>query len=504
MNKLIIFSFLFLSLFSIANAQEYVFNNDLSVGSSGSDVIALQDWLIKNNFDIPAISSGTAFKGYFGSQTKLALSKYQTSINLPNFGFFGPLTRSRINTKSSNTAPIISNIVAPTSLKVGELGTWSIKAIDPQNSPLNYSVNWGDDLLYPHALSPANNIGNSMFVQNSSFTHSYSLPGVYNIIFTIKNSSGQQVQTKTSVNVTVGDNKPISIISPNGGEIWVKGINKDIVWTAPTFIRATYADIRLLPYYPPCASNVCPLMSSPQIAPYIIVSNISINQNRYSWNVGTVLPLYSGASTIVPDGQYNIQICEVNTSNCDISDSLFSITSLKSSNSIKVVSPNGGEVWQSNSVQTIKWSNIIDSQLNNPQTYNDKVDIYLDQTNIYCITTPCGSTHILDKNISIYAIYNWIVATDVNNAVIPPADYKVRVCLAGSSTNCDSSDNYFTITNNTLLKFCPSELIIDRMPSIDPKPNTSYYIYDGSRFELNQFDQTWVNNNCKVPVQVVY
>jgi len=86
-----------LAFASIAGAQGYMFSKNLTVGSTGADVTALQTWLIANGYDIPSISSGVAAKGYFGSQTKTAVAKYQTAVGLPAFGFFGPLTQAKLN-----------------------------------------------------------------------------------------------------------------------------------------------------------------------------------------------------------------------------------------------------------------------------------------------------------------------------------------------------------------------------------------------------------------------
>jgi len=86
-----------LAFASIASAQGYAFHTNLTVGSTGPDVSALQSWLITNGFHIPSVEAGTATKGYFGSQTKAALALYQASVGLPNFGFFGPLTQAKLN-----------------------------------------------------------------------------------------------------------------------------------------------------------------------------------------------------------------------------------------------------------------------------------------------------------------------------------------------------------------------------------------------------------------------
>lgn len=87
----------FLALAAVASAQSYQFSTNLTVGSTGSDVSALQTWLIANGFSIPSVASGAASKGYFGSQTKSAVAKYQASVGLPSTGFVGPLTRTKLN-----------------------------------------------------------------------------------------------------------------------------------------------------------------------------------------------------------------------------------------------------------------------------------------------------------------------------------------------------------------------------------------------------------------------
>lgn len=88
-----------LAFAAIAGATGYTFSNNLTIGSTGADVTALQNTLMSAGFDIPAISSGAATTGYFGSQTKAALAKYQVAKGIvsPGTGFFGPLTMKVIN-----------------------------------------------------------------------------------------------------------------------------------------------------------------------------------------------------------------------------------------------------------------------------------------------------------------------------------------------------------------------------------------------------------------------
>ena len=99
-----------LAFASVAAAQ--TFSTNLTVGSTGADVVALQTWLVGNGFDIPAISSGAAAKGYFGSQTAAAVKKYQASKGIPATGFVGPLTRGALNGTAS-VASTPASVVCP-------------------------------------------------------------------------------------------------------------------------------------------------------------------------------------------------------------------------------------------------------------------------------------------------------------------------------------------------------------------------------------------------------
>jgi peptidoglycan hydrolase-like protein with peptidoglycan-binding domain len=97
---------------AVAAAATTTFSTNLTVGSKGPDVSALQTWLISNGFHIAAIESGATTPGYFGSQTQAAVKLYQTSKGIPSTGFVGPLTRAALNgsavamTPTSTTCPV--------------------------------------------------------------------------------------------------------------------------------------------------------------------------------------------------------------------------------------------------------------------------------------------------------------------------------------------------------------------------------------------------------------
>ncbi len=78
----------------------YTFSRSLTLGSSGSDVRQLQVFLNTKGYTIS--SSGIGSRGnesiYFGPATKAALIRYQIANGIkPASGFFGPLTRAKVN-----------------------------------------------------------------------------------------------------------------------------------------------------------------------------------------------------------------------------------------------------------------------------------------------------------------------------------------------------------------------------------------------------------------------
>lgn len=99
------------------------FDVNLSVGSTGADVSALQSWLISKGFAIPSISSGAAQPGYFGQQTKAAVVAYQASVGLPNTGFVGPLTRGILNGSPVTSGPVVCPVGYDCTPKTGSTGT---------------------------------------------------------------------------------------------------------------------------------------------------------------------------------------------------------------------------------------------------------------------------------------------------------------------------------------------------------------------------------------------
>ena len=81
-----------------ASAEGFMFNKNLKMGATGSDVAALQDVLFAQGY-----LTATA-RGYFGALTVKAVKAYQLANGIsPVSGFVGPLTRAVLNTPSTTT-----------------------------------------------------------------------------------------------------------------------------------------------------------------------------------------------------------------------------------------------------------------------------------------------------------------------------------------------------------------------------------------------------------------
>ncbi len=92
------------ALVATASAQtSYNFTQNLTIGSTGSEVVALQTALVSmGHLTMPAGVS----MGYFGALTQSALAKYQASKGItPAVGYFGPITRASFAANTTPTVP---------------------------------------------------------------------------------------------------------------------------------------------------------------------------------------------------------------------------------------------------------------------------------------------------------------------------------------------------------------------------------------------------------------
>ena len=91
---------------STSVSTSYNYTRDLTVGSTGADVKALQQFLNANGAQVAASGAGSPGNEstFFGPLTKTALAKYQAAHSIaPAAGYFGPITRAYIASLSVGT-----------------------------------------------------------------------------------------------------------------------------------------------------------------------------------------------------------------------------------------------------------------------------------------------------------------------------------------------------------------------------------------------------------------
>jgi hypothetical protein len=93
-----------------ADVTCYTFNSNLTIGSQGGDVMALQIFLAQKGFLTLPAGQTPNINSYFGRLTKAAVAKYQSTVGISSSGYVGPLTRGRINTEfacsEGSTSPV--------------------------------------------------------------------------------------------------------------------------------------------------------------------------------------------------------------------------------------------------------------------------------------------------------------------------------------------------------------------------------------------------------------
>jgi peptidoglycan hydrolase-like protein with peptidoglycan-binding domain len=259
----------------------YNFTQVLSIGSTGEDVITLQQILQNQGYAVGTVD------GVYGYNTERAVSNYQSSHGLNPTGIADLQTLNSLvsatattntyitspytttpynNSTSSSCIPTILNGVttnncgsyynSPTTyynpttpnynstglyptyntgttvsatssvsgsqtLNIGQQGSWTVTVYNTYNASLGnllYSVNWGD-------AQYGDTYGSITSPQPSAtFTHVYTQAETYDPIFTVTTNVGQVV-TQTNLSVTVSGNSnyygysipTISYLSPSSG-----------------------------------------------------------------------------------------------------------------------------------------------------------------------------------------------------------------------------------------------------------------------------------------------
>lgn len=113
----------------------------------------------------------------------------------------------------------------------------------------------------------------------------------------------------------------ITLTSPNGGEIWVKGAIQNIKWDTPPSFAGAYVDITLASWSPPCnpQAGSCPPATPSTV--YTLARNVPIGNSLFSWKVGV-----DADGNEVFAGRYIVRVTELSSGSSDQSDAPFSIS----------------------------------------------------------------------------------------------------------------------------------------------------------------------------------
>jgi hypothetical protein len=232
----------------------------------------------------------------------------------------------------------------------------------------------------------------------------------------------------------------ITVIAPNGGEVWCGGDAQNIIWEDNL------------------SGNVeIDLFKGSAFHSVLVPSTPS--DGFYSWSV---------PSGFESGSDYLIKILSVNNSDVfDFSDTTFTIGC-----NIVVTSPNGGEVWQIGSTQDIDWSSIsvidvkIELSLNNGASWLTIIDSTLSTGN-----------------------YSWVVASPQ-----PSHQCVIRISDITNENIADQSDNVFIIDdtsneNEELSNIPESYELLQNYPNPFNSSTTIYYgLPEESSIEIIIYD----------------
>jgi hypothetical protein len=265
----------------------------------------------------------------------------------------------------------------------------------------SYNITWTGVAVTAVSIQYSTNNGVSWtsIVSNIASNGIYTWNPIPNISSTnckvrVSNAADSLLYDDSNAPFTILPQPAVTVLTPNGGEHLQFGTPYTITWTSQAIAKVK------LEY---TINNG---------ADWITIADSVVSSGSYSWNVPNV----------------NSSLCKVRVSNivsgspADVSDNVFSVSN-QLSQTVKVVKPNGGEVWTAGTTQSIIWSS----------TGIDTVKIEMTTNNGVNWTTVVAKTQ---SN----GVYDWVVPNQVST------NCKIRVSDASDGTPSDVSDTSFTIT----------------------------------------------------------
>jgi len=203
----------------------------------------------------------------------------------------------------------------------------------------------------------------------------------------------------------------LTVLTPNGGESWDIGSTRRIEWTRSGAIGGT---VRIQ------------LRRSRTAAWEPLFASIG-DDGAQNWTV-------TGPAT----AEARVRICSVATpAICDVSNAPFTI----SDGSVRVIGPNGGEVWPVGTTRQIEWTSSVPGNVRIEVSRNGG-----------------GSWTSIFASIANDGTQNWTVTGP------PTTTARIRVCAVDTPAACDTSNAVFSITEAAdltvrLLSFTPTDVL---------------------------------------------
>lgn len=253
----------------------------------------------------------------------------------------------------------------------------------------------------------------------------------------------------------------ITVLSPNGGELWHVGATVAIRWNSERMASSSvYIQLEDTRYTNDTAEHYSAIPANATPIP---------NTGEYQWTIPSTLG--SGYMILGAGNVYKLLIANyADGSTYDQSDGIFSINS-STTPSITVLAPNGGETWQLNQSHTINWNSVGGEVVYSYLNFSDGGLCYM------------GSTTPALGHITVPANYS---CPNIPKS-LATGQYKAFLVLNNISDDSDlglahdSSDNYFTISAATST---PSSITV-------VSPN------GGEIYKLNQnMNVVWDRSNC--------
>ncbi len=444
----------------------YTFTRDLTVGSTGADVTALQNALISKGY---LKASAT---GYFGSLTQAAVSAWQTAAGVtPTAGYFGAKSRAAFGggssssttttTTTTTTTPTAGTgtglkvMLAPTSPNgsvlvqgqgIGDLGDFVFA--NPTSAPINVTslsfmrtgVSNDSTLVNVYLYNAGTRLTDSAGVSNSAFTFSDPVA-----LFTVPAGQTYTVSVRSDIATgSSGQQIGVELTSATSNATLDSSVSFPVVSGYQTVSAANLAGVDYGSSVSPAQTTISPQTSFP-----IWQDTVSVNTNpvklssiRFT-NLGSIDPSYVTNLKLYVDGvQVGSTIPAMSAQTVTFDLSAAPVTLSTSSHTIKVLADITGGASRTIqfSVQRSSDAMFVDTQLNQPVTPTKGGSSFsaasAQQVTINSVTTSSGVSVSLDPSSPNQSIA--VGATSVNWATFD---------MLASGENVKVSDLYVYATD---------------------------------------------------------